>query len=346
MSRQNNYSLLHITGALFVTLGHSFELSLGWTPQFCGDSIQGFGLALLFCVSGFLVTNSWLSGKDGYFKYLVKRITRLYPALLFCLLFTVIWFYFLMSARDSTYIQSAIQYVVTNARLQPYYYLNGVSEKFLVNFGANGSLWTLAPELLLFIIMPLFVNRRINKKLILAISFLIFSTSIIIYSLAKKDFYIYGINPAEFCRLGCFFFSGSICAQLQRFDNVESFLETDLFKLITIILFITSSCMPIVIFACIPCIVLLSGRVKPIACDFFNKHDYAYGIYLYSFPFTQTIAYYYAKRISPDVNIGVVFFGTLLLAIGMAVISKKSIEDPATKFMNRMMKNSRLWLFK
>lgn len=144
----------HLLAALMVFTGHWYALLGKDYPTILGKSIQGCGVWILFLISGFLSWNS-ISRKDNAdWKFILKKLKRIFPPLWLCLLVTSFLLFFI-SDKKSEYIISALKYIVSNAVLIPRHQLAGVFENNPYPVAVNGSLWTLPVEMACFISVPI-----------------------------------------------------------------------------------------------------------------------------------------------------------------------------------------------
>jgi peptidoglycan/LPS O-acetylase OafA/YrhL len=183
--RVNNFDLLRIFAATQVLLLHSFEhLSIPFPGWF--KVVSKFeGVPMFFVMSGFLISASLERNTDlkNYFK---NRFLRIYPALIFVVILSVI----VISATSN------INFVTLQGLkwfvLQCFGFI--YTPEFLLHYGFgsyNGSLWTIPIELQFYVILPIlyYIVIRITKieltktRLIFA-AFLLFT--IIAYIVALR----------------------------------------------------------------------------------------------------------------------------------------------------------------
>ncbi|HKR06077.1 MAG TPA: acyltransferase [Bacteroidia bacterium] len=129
-----------------------------------------------FVLSGFLIHLKYASrlsadpnNKFDLGNYLVRRIRRIYPPLIFALLLTALLDYIGRSISAPTYdLRAASElpfypHFTSNYNLKTFlgnlFFLN---ETYVPNFGSNGPLWSLKYEWWFYIFYPLFylINRR------------------------------------------------------------------------------------------------------------------------------------------------------------------------------------------
>ncbi|MDO9287641.1 MAG: acyltransferase family protein [Thermodesulfovibrionales bacterium] len=90
-SKDNNFNFLRLLAVTLVIFAHSFDLLKHREPLYFATGYMSFGtfaVYILCIVSGFLITKSWLNNPNliTFFK---KRLLRIFPALVSCILFTV-----------------------------------------------------------------------------------------------------------------------------------------------------------------------------------------------------------------------------------------------------------------
>lgn len=170
--RQNNFNFLRFYFAFVVVIGHLIELSnVDSFKKFAPYFSTYISVTAFFCISGFLITTSYLntpSLKD-YFK---KRAARLLPAYILVVIVCAFFLSFISRYSFPDYFShpQLFKYLAANLSflnfIQPC--LPGV---FLDNssFGAvNGALWTLKVEVSFYLAIPIllfFVNKFKRKYL-------------------------------------------------------------------------------------------------------------------------------------------------------------------------------------
>ena len=92
--RENNLDALRLIGALAVILSHAFLIAQGTEKNDPLNLLTGnqcmlglTGVFVFFAVSGFLVTQSFEQTRSPL-RYLIKRVLRIFPAYLVCLVLT------------------------------------------------------------------------------------------------------------------------------------------------------------------------------------------------------------------------------------------------------------------
>jgi peptidoglycan/LPS O-acetylase OafA/YrhL len=159
-NRQNNFTALRILFAWCVLFGHSFPITgygkLNPLSEFFEKStwLGEVAVSGFFAISGYLVAASFV--RRGMIDYCISRILRIYPALIVCVLLTIV----LLGSSLTTMEQSAYfahprtwNYLWNATALFPMSFdLPGVFQT-LPRSGVNGSLWTLPVELSCYILL-------------------------------------------------------------------------------------------------------------------------------------------------------------------------------------------------
>ncbi len=153
------------------------------------------GVPLFFLVSGFLITDSYLSSKNLK-EYFIKRGFRIYPALFVNILVLEIFMWIGGNLNDVSilkYIGYFILYVITasNGIAGSIF---GLKSDMIYNYGGffsnypSGVLWTLSVELSFYLVLPFILGiRKTNVRFL--IMFCLFCVSLVIPAIADDKFY-------------------------------------------------------------------------------------------------------------------------------------------------------------
>ncbi|AEW01795.1 hypothetical protein A4D02_07265 [Niastella koreensis] len=210
----NNFDLLRLMAAIAVIVGHAYALA----PQ---PPLQDKVLSLLhfdysgslavkffFFLSGLLVTNSIIT-RPSLSNFVIKRIFRIFPGLLVCLLISVLIIgpIFTDLSIGSYFSEGQTwQFLFHNFFLYDIVWrLPGVFSQS--KYGVNGSLWTLPYEVLCYIYLAVFFGLGLIKdKIIGTLVFVI----IIGLSFAGPTYLptFFASNPDSFMLPGCFALGG------------------------------------------------------------------------------------------------------------------------------------------
>ncbi|GLZ41273.1 acyltransferase [Actinokineospora sp. NBRC 105648] len=157
----HGFAWLRIVCALLVIFDHTAPIS-GQRPIMLPASWHllpsHFGLMAFFAMSGYQVTSSWVHDPSAL-RFVVKRVTRIWPPLLATLLLTAVVIgplFTTLSLGDYFNDQSTWGYVVNGASvLNLQHTLPGVFVDNPYPDSVNGSLWTLPMELFAYAIVLL-----------------------------------------------------------------------------------------------------------------------------------------------------------------------------------------------
>ncbi len=166
--RVNNFDLLRLTLAVVVIFSHSYLLT-GNAPRELflrlvngQSSASTYAVGFFFAISGFLVTGSWQRSSDGW-TYLRKRSLRIFPGLAVAMFFSYLVAAPLGSGQPWTYWQSAECYRFLRLLLPVP--INDGSFVHNVTHAANGSLWTIPCELIMYLlVLALGVSGVLHRR--------------------------------------------------------------------------------------------------------------------------------------------------------------------------------------
>jgi peptidoglycan/LPS O-acetylase OafA/YrhL len=340
---QNNFHLIRFIAASLVLYGHCYPLTGRGNNDFLTIASRGIfptshmGVCIFFVVSGFLVSQS-LQNSKNVIDFLWKRIIRIFPGLIVALLFCV----FVVGAICTTlsinqYLNSYDTYRFFKIlKLYPYFSdrLPGVFEN-LPEKSVNGSLWTLAYEVTMYLFLMLLTliclfSKR-NVILILTIvafpilSYFLFTTNPI------RQVPILHLSLTEMIEFSIFFMGGTI---LNLFRD-KIYYRFSYFLFMVIIWFglgfvgITNSItIKVLSFIALPYIVIYLANLKGKINDFGKFGDFSYGIYIYAYPIQQTVIYF----VGTNISITKLFIISSLFVLPISILSWHFIEKRAMKY--------------
>lgn len=152
--RDNNLNLIRAIAAFFVMVSHSFPITQGAgavepLEPLIGRSLGWLSVAIFFILSGFLISRSF-DRSDSLMRWIIARVLRLFPALVFVLLLTIFIigpFVTQLSLAEYFSSSNVYSYFVRNMSLLFLQYdLPGVFISNPYGTAINGSLWTLFYE--------------------------------------------------------------------------------------------------------------------------------------------------------------------------------------------------------
>jgi peptidoglycan/LPS O-acetylase OafA/YrhL len=257
------------------------------------------------------------------FNYAWKRALRILPALILVILFTMLMvgpLFNTLPLRDyftSSYTYTYLRNIFFIGPLQ--WRLPGL---FTGNPGrsANGSLWTLALEGRLYILLGLLYLLRILK-----IRWLCLALFCIAAALAQWFAKTYHLTPVSIY-LVVIFFAG-VVAQLYK----DKIIYNKWLALLAIAEIIVSCFTPLITplsFIAFPYLIFYIAQLKSPLNRFGRYGDFSYGLFLFSFPVQQCIV-----QISKiNISVAVMIFLSMILTMPFAMLSWYLVESKALRY--------------
>lgn len=352
VNKNNNMGVLHMLGAIFVMLGHQCALLGIPVPVIMGSPIHAIGVKVIFLISGYLITKSiWKINEinigGGRVKtsriYFMKRISRIYPEYIVCLLVSILIIGPLCTALSFIeYFNSWhiwIGYFFNNIRL---YISYGLPEVFMSNpypGAVNGSLWTIPVEIVLYVVLWLIVvipnNNRKRKLLYLVVSIILLCGLLIrtqFYQYASVVFYgtdwLSGLDNMPYFMIGGLFY----LYDLKKYINIQqssvlmfvfcsiafdSRLLSELIRIVVLSIFVMS---------------ISTAETQRLKTKFIDC-ECSYGMYLYGFPVQQILIskLYVEKQI--HLNWLFLFVLSVICTYLLAVLSNRLVYRPFKRFI-------------
>lgn len=350
--RCNNFNILRFIAAIMVMAGHMATIDgNNRSPALFDQGIHSIGVKIFFLLGGYLISKSWISDKN-IFRYTLKRIMRIFPALIVYVIFAAFIVGPIISDLSVVeyYKNEGFCYYFRNIFMYPIYGLPGV---FLDNPYAgvvNGSLWTLPVELCMYICIPIVytiagIKKEFSKTIIVGIAAVICVFQLLHLSVFSEwSCVIYGTDWAQAFTLIPFYFIGVLysCIDLKKKYNLElAVILLMLYSCISVNLGVATNEM--VSYIVLPYFVFSFGLCKePYFSNAFNKYEISYGIYLYGF-FIQQILVWICNKNNVILNSSVYLIISVAITCLIAFISHKYIEKPAQnicKYILKKYKNS------
>ena len=345
---RNNFDLLRLVAALMVVVTHCYELSsnLGIEPLYFISGgilrLSTIGLYIFYFISGFLVTKSFERTKT-ITHFIYKRARRILPALIVAVIITALIIgplFTTLPLLDYFKNANTWKYFITATGFFIQYQLPGVfNDTFHFDHGVNGSLWSIALELRLYLalIIICWFSQKIGKWFF----FIPLFGSLIFSIFLKLDvFNLMPLFDELHSRLVFTFFIGSFLttypisltppthSPAQRSD-----LSLSKYLLIKWPILLIFFCLYLLSFTYFQ---LARIIVEPLFFSYLSlyiafstkpqklKIDISYGIYVYSFPITQCIIYTFKPQ-----NPLMIICGVLFIVIPLSILSATLIEKRA-----------------
>lgn len=331
--RSGSFDTLRLIGALLVLVGHSYVLVERTSPALGGVKIEALGLAVFFALSGYLVTGSFLSD-PRLATYLLKRVLRIFPALLVVLLVLTFLLGPLVSTWNfSAYITNRYTYLFLfrNALLWHDDWLPGVFEAGPFRGSADGSLWTLPIEFALYLVAPLGVGLARWSKAGAASLLMALALAAAIFGyldVRMSRWSIYHVDVRYALQLVPYFLCG-VALKLTKFEPSRP----GRLAIGCATAFLAAGFLPqpwnyVVGFAPLTMGVLSAGRSNLLASPRLARvGDLSYGIYLVAWPIQGVIVQLLGHTGGPLVNAVLTF----CIAVPCAWASWRYIEEPALR---------------
>lgn len=173
--KNNNIGMIRTLAALQVCVTHSLSwLGVNTTAN---EILELFpGVPIFFILSGFLIYNSF--HENEYYKskiknFYIRRIKRIYPALIVQIAFVIISVLLLLGL-DRTILVSLLKWSIAQISLLQFY-----SPSIFDEFGAgnlNGSLWSISVELQFYLLLPILywiISRSIHGFIVIFVACLL-----------------------------------------------------------------------------------------------------------------------------------------------------------------------------
>ena len=337
--RKNNFDILRLLCAMFVILSHSYallglndnELLLKLTHNLIWSDI---GLCGFFTISGYLIYKSLVDSRNIW-SYLGKRALRIFPGLLVCLVLVVIACSFVYNGDGIYWTQKdPYTFILNNILLYPMQYnIAGVFESNVIH-GVDGSLWTLAYEFTMYmlLILLLLIPGK-NTKLILIITVIIgLLLKNTIFATSYKSLYICYLHVGLFSRFAQYFAVG-VLLQILSLNSWPKRIRLIVLCICSVVLvmFCFGSSISIMFkplaMLCLSVIMILIGEMslERMSNILHKIGDLSYGTYIYAFPISQILIVSCNSNISPTM----LTILTILLVLPIAYLSWRFIEKPA-----------------
>lgn len=299
-SRNNNFPIVRLTAAIFVFAGH-MGVVLGAQPPLLGSfPLHELGVGMLFLISGYLITKSWLSDPDPL-RFAIRRFFRLWPPFAVLVLLIVFVAGPLLSNLGVTgYFQSDYTGYLRNLRFYIVYALPGVFTDLPVPNSMNGSLWTMPVEAALYVLTPIFLTAlRVKKKsensfaLVAAIAAAAVGLDIFLRMFYPEGWIvIYGTEIISSWHLIVFYIIGIFFTYEKARKLLNLQVGCIAMCLILFTEFSSAALQHLVVYLVFPYFVFsIVFAPKPVFKNLDKKMELSYGIYLYGFFFQQLIVY-------------------------------------------------------
>ena len=339
--RNNNFNIIRMIATIFVFTGH-MGIILGDSPTLLGSwGTHQIGVNILFIISGYLITMSWLSDPNPV-HYGIRRFFRLWPPLAAMILFMM----YVAGPRLSNlgpegYFESWYGSFLSNLKFKMTYGLPGVFMDLPCSNTVNGSLWTMPVEAAIYVITPIVLTILRVKKNQTKSSFyrMVIFTALI----CGFDVYIriahegekvtfYGVDLIYAYHLLVFYVIGMLFTykEIRKYLNLQVGLVG-----LCVMLFFQFSSPPLqyltMYFALPYFIFSFAFTPNAVFHKVGSKVELSYGIYLYGFFFQQLVVYWGLKY-EILLNYTTALLSSGFLTVIAALLSYFLVEKPMLWF--------------
>lgn len=324
----NNFDSVRLLGALLVLTGHAFVLTAHFpVPRFFGIPVHTLGVAVFFCVSGYLVEGSWLR-RPCAGGFLRNRCLRIFPGLVAVVLVTVFLLGPLVTNTGLEYFQKPQTYqYLLSITLDAQYFLPGVFRDAVhASRAVNGSLWSLGVEFICYlVVLGAGLALRQRGYVIFAILAVLCAAA----TFAPEESPLDALKPAA--SMVVFFAAGAILSAVK--PSVRTLASMTIAGIV-VWLGIAIALPSVAILGAwvtLPGLVILVGRsTTPGLRSAARFGDLSYGIYLWAFPVQQLVLHYFG-HVPLALNLILVFALTLPLAfISWHLIERRALAFAVT----------------
>lgn len=328
--RDNNFNLLRFGASLAVFISHCPPIAgMGVTSH---TALLGYiAVNAFFSISGFLVAKS-LYSRNNMQHFLIARALRIYPALMFSVVYTalIVGLYFSsLASSDYLHHPQTQDYVLRNV-LQLFWPIP-VDLPGLAWAKVNAPLWTLPFELHMYLLLALtaVIGIRLGGKagkLVWIVYFVAVAISTVLYFVDYA--YLldrYGLGHYGYYLRFLSMFGIGVALYLLREKIV---LRTSYFVGIMLLILIVSPVRPLfvlVAYGSLAYVLLYLAYVPGGFLRKFNKlGDYSYGIYIFGYPTQKAV-----MQLFPGINVIELFLISFALTLFISAVSWHFLEQPA-----------------
>ncbi|MEW6451208.1 MAG: acyltransferase [Pseudomonadota bacterium] len=333
MKHDNAFDALRLFAALLVIFGHAFRLTGEAGPAFAGANVATTGVKIFFVVSGYLVAQSWLRDPHPG-RFLRRRLLRIMPGLVAVVALTALVLGpMITNLSASAYFADQRTWLyLANLAFYPADELPGVFTANIAPDEINGSLWSLAPELSMYLLLPVLAIVSLTltgayRLFVLAALLIALVTLLVVLPAPElRHWLIYGTRVWAWFSVAPFFLIGACFA----FCGWDRFLNRWIACGLLLLLLVPTPPLltELLLIVSLPYIVLAFGTAPaPLGGALMRRGDFSYGLYLYAFPIQQALV---ATVGTPGGALGN-FAITAILAGGCAALSWHMIEKPALR---------------
>lgn len=287
--RANSLNAIRLVLATMVIVSHSWPIGqYGTTPVHGGFAPGGWAVDGFFALSGYLITGSRLG--ISFPSYLKRRVLRIYPGFVMCLLVVVTLFaplaYLHLHHTLSGYFtkpSTPLHYLLVNLGLKVR--ARSVAGTPVHGQAWAGTLWTLYFEFLCYLLVGVLAcARAYRQRPHFAVTLFVVATAISL----RNNHVVHTSDWTNFVRLVPFFLAGSAVYMLR--DRIPCVWPLAVLSAALLVVlpwggprFVVLTAVPFTY------LLLYLGAVVPVGLG--RTNDISYGVYMYGYPVEESVRY-------------------------------------------------------
>jgi len=350
VSRYSGLTDIRLLLAFSVILGHCRPLLEGNGSRNLGVGSFDFasmGVRGFMFLSGMLIIGS--AKKHNLKRFLLRRIARIYPAFIFCLLTTILVILPIFGFANGinwriTWLdnQGSFGFLLNNMFLAiRQYQVIPYTDLFIYKGAVNGSLWSLWPEFCGYIIIYFIASISFTRAFTWFSACVILTTinlsprlhSVFIDLVGKLPVYISSSQSSIW--MGTYLCVGVVyayCAKRIKLSPLFAILSLAMVIICSVFFPEPGAAQYLVIeityLLAFPYLILCICWILPAFIKL--SFDCSYGVYVYGFTVQQLIVYY----LGSNLNYALLFILTCMLTIPISMASWFLIEKPCLKWVS------------
>lgn len=331
----NGFNLVRLAAALLVVFYHAYQLNTVGANSLDPIStllapltnLGSIAVSVFFMISGLFVAQSWMRD-PSVLRFTLRRVVRIVPGLLVCLLVTTIVAvsFFSEAGWRGLFTAEPWRYIASNSLLHALRYIIPPEELSLSGVlsgqALNGPLWTLYWEVRMYIVLALIGCSAIlpMREWLRGVTiFLLLAASLIPQVLSG---YIWEVQ------LWSLFLVGVLLSTMA--DSIKIGPRHLLCAIVLVALNWTRSAsltpsgftwFGIALTCC--ALALWVGTSRPKGCAHLQRHDYSLGVYIYHWPVILML-----RASLPPLDGISLFAATALVVLSLSMLSWHLIEAP------------------
>lgn len=305
----NSFDFMRLAGSLMVLYSHGFAVA-GLPEPVIGafSSFGSLGVFIFFAISGYLVSTSWLSDSN-LLRFALRRSLRIIPGLAVVILLSAFVLGPIVTTIPiATYLGHPTTYrYLENVALYINYTLPGCFERVPLANTVNGSLWSLPPEVLMYVFLgALGVSTLVKRRAFMALFSAVVGTAAL-YLLRTTPLTVplvhwviqphsapilfLGMDLHQVMLVAPYFWAGCLFRLFR--DRIKLTMNTAIAAFMIMAVLQPGNVLWLWSWFAIPYIVLaFCTQNDPTFSLPSWLGDLSYGIYIYAFPLQQTVYYY------------------------------------------------------